>query len=144
MRASLSDGLARLRAFVAAYPSTRFAVEARLSIIECQVRLGRLADAEPDVDDFLVRFPDSERTGEVRFVRAELLRRVHARCDAALADYPAATATPRVADEARFFLGLCADTTGDRALRDRALTDYLSRAPTGRHAAAARALLARP
>ena len=53
-------------------------------------------------------------------------------------------AAARTGDDARFFLGWCADAVGDHDERDRALTAYLAHAPAGRHAAAAAALLHRP
>jgi hypothetical protein len=143
MRADLSAGLTELTAFITTYPHSRFDAEARLSIIECKVRLDRLAAAEPDVADFLTRFPTSERIAEVRFIRAEIQRQIHDRCDLALADYRAAAASPRVGDDARFFRGWCADTLGHTTERDDALRAYLDRAPHGRHATAATALLDR-
>ena len=141
MRGDLDDALAKLTALLAAYPHGRFDLETRVSIIECKVRLGRLADAELDVEEFLARYGDSERANEIRFVRAEIQRQVHASCDRALADYRAAAASSRVADEAQFFRGWCAARTGDTAERDTALRDYLARWPAGRHANAARALI---
>jgi hypothetical protein len=143
MRGDLAGALIQLSAFLATFPDGRFDVEARISIIECKVRLGRLADAEPDVDAFLARYPDSERAPEIRFARAELQRAVHRRCDRALADYRAASASARVVEDALFFRGWCAGELGDRAELATALREYLSRAPAGRHAAAARALLER-
>ncbi|MCK6546109.1 outer membrane protein assembly factor BamD, partial [Myxococcota bacterium] len=135
-----SEATERFAAMLTRWPASAYAEEARLDVLECQLRLGALDAAHRALEDFLAHHPASARSPEVLFLRAELYRSKGA-LDHAVADYRAALGSRRDAD-ARYFLGWCALEAGRLDAAESALTDYLARYPDGRHAANARGGLA--
>jgi TolA-binding protein len=132
-------GVRRFESFVADHPTSAFDAEARLYLIEGRVRVAGLAAAERDVESFLDRHRDNERRSEALFLRAEIRRKVHGRCDEAARDYAAAAASPRVAEDALYFEASCRRQLGAHEEARRGFVRYLERYPRGRHAASARA-----
>lgn len=135
-----AEAAARLEQALALFPLGALAQDGRLSLIECRIRQSDLGRAKQDLDRFLADYPGSERSPDLRFVRAEIARRSE-RCEAAVPDYKAA-AGGRNADDAAYFLAWCAMQTSEAEGRA-ALDAYLSQFPRGKHAAQARARLSK-
>ena len=131
-----TDRLERLRK---RFPNGSYDQEARLSLIECRVQLGKLPRASADLAAFLARYPASERSGELRFLRAEIARK-DGRCADAIADYQAVGSSRR-AEDALYFEAWCAMQTGDDTTATSILERYVARYPKGRHAERANAAL---
>jgi tetratricopeptide (TPR) repeat protein len=76
LRALKNPGRARteLDDYRRRWPNGSLAHEVGLSAIEVRLKLGDGQAALKEIDDFLIRFPTSERQGEVRKLRAELER----------------------------------------------------------------------
>jgi hypothetical protein len=113
-----------------------FDVEARLDVIECQLALGDLVAAQRSLENFLAVHPNNERHADLRFLRAELMRK-RDRCGEAIGDYESAE-TSRHADDALYFGAWCKLQSGRTEDGVAALRRYLERFPAGRHAAEAR------
>ncbi len=133
-----AEAATRLEQALTFFPLGALAQDGRLSLIECRIRQSDLAHAKQDLDRFLNDYPGSERSPDLRFVRAEIARRSE-HCDAAIPDYRAA-AGGRNADDAAYFLAWCA-TRASEAEGRAALDDYLRQFPRGKHADQARARL---
>lgn len=121
----------------ARYPKGSLAHEVALSSIEVQLKLGAGAAALAAMDDFLARFPASERHGDVRFLRATV-RRDRGDCAGAAADYLALLDDPVHGDDALYFAAVCEQQLGEELAARRHLTEYLKRFPAGSHAPAVR------
>jgi TolA-binding protein len=127
----LAEARARWTILIDRNPGAALDQEARLSLLECELRTDALAAARTELERFLAAYPKSERQPELRFLRAEILRR-SGRCADALPDYRAA-ASSRRADDALYFEAWCTIELGDRDAARRALESYLSRFPRGTH-----------
>ena len=110
--------------------------EARLDVIECQLKLSDLVSAQRSLDNFLRIHPESERQADLRFLRAELMRK-RGRCSDAIADYQAAESSRR-ADDAMYFGAWCMLDVGKTEDGLTTLRRYLEKFPEGRHAGEAK------
>ncbi|MFO0723032.1 MAG: outer membrane protein assembly factor BamD [Myxococcota bacterium] len=130
-----ADAAARYETMLRSFPTGTLAQEARLGLIECHIRLSDLPRAQRELERFLADFPASERSSDLRFVRAEIARRSD-RCGEAIPDYRAAS-NGNNADDAGYFMAWCLlkSSASDGRL---ALERYLQAFPRGKHAAAAR------
>jgi len=133
----LNEAVRRYERLLSAHPSGVFGQEARLDVIECAMQLGQWDKASYHIDVFLDAYPNSERTAEVRFLRAEVARHGHD-CAAAIRDYDAALSSPRRAGDAMFFKAWCLLSHEKTSEALPFLERYLERFPTGRHAEEAR------
>ena len=133
----LSAAAAALADYRTRYPKGSLAHEVALSSIEVQLKLGAGAAALSAMDDFLARFPSSERWGDVRFLRATV-RRDRGDCAGAAADYQELLNDPIHADDALYFAAVCQQQLGEELAARRHLTEYLKRFPEGSHAPAVR------
>lgn len=129
------EAIARFERSLARSPSGTFAKEARLDILECRVRSGDSEAADAALEDYLARYPGSDKVPELRFLRAEIARK-GGRCEEAIPDYRAAQTTGH-ADDATYFEAWCLLEGGDRAGGLAVLDRYLENFPNGRHAAEA-------
>lgn len=102
---------AALAAYRAKYPNGSLAHEVGLLSIEVQLKGGNGALALAAMDDFLVRFPKSERYGDVRFLRATV-RRDRGDCEGAADDYHALVDHSIHGREARVLADLCDEQLG--------------------------------
>jgi hypothetical protein len=113
-----------------------FDAEARLDVIECQLAMGDLVAAQRSLDHFLRIHPKSEREADLRFLRAELMRK-RDRCSDAIPDYESAHDS-RHGDDALYFTAWCKLHLGRTEEGLSALRTYLDRFPAGRHAGEAK------
>ncbi|HUJ28574.1 MAG TPA: hypothetical protein VLW85_21275 [Myxococcales bacterium] len=120
------------------FPSGPLEQEVALTSIEARLALHQPDGALADMNAFLDRYGQSERAGEVRWLRASLrLRR--GECAAARPDVSLLLPDPRRGDDAAFALAACAQ---DEERNSAPLRDYLFRFPEGRHRPEARDRLA--
>jgi hypothetical protein len=124
--------LEALEAYRARWPNGSLAHEVALSSIEVQLRLGAGTAALQAMDDFLSRFPSSERRAEVLFLRATV-RRDRGDCAGAAADYLSLTDDAVHADDALYFAAVCEQQLGEEASARRHLSEYLQQFPAGAH-----------
>src|SRR5262249_22075413 len=80
---------------------------------------------------FLASHPASERTGEVRLLRGDLLRQ-RGDCQAALPEYGAVSG-PAFADDALYETAFCQRKLGQAAAARRTLLQYRRQFPAGAH-----------
>src|SRR5687767_6805836 len=113
-----------------------FDSEARLDVIECQLKLSDLVSAQRSLDNFLSIHPESERQADLRFLRAELMRK-RGRCSQAIADYESAEGS-RHGDDALYFSAWCKLDAGRTEDGLSTLRRYLEKFPEGRHAGEAK------
>jgi TolA-binding protein len=121
------------------FPAGALQQEVSLSIIEADLSLGREQEALDQSARLLARYPGSERADELRLLRGDLLRK-RGDCTGAIAEYRTVRGGTAL-DDARYFAASCRRAMGDGVAADAALRDYLSRYPSGRHAASARQML---
>jgi hypothetical protein len=121
----------------ARFPNGALAHEVALSAIEVQLKLGNAEAALKAMDDFLTRFPHSERGGDVRFVRATI-RRDRGDCSGATTDYLELLHDAAHADDALYFAAVCEQQAGADGSARTHLSEYLQRFPKGTHAAEVR------
>ncbi|MFC1610644.1 outer membrane protein assembly factor BamD [Myxococcota bacterium] len=134
----LGEAARRFQQLLALHPRGVFSQEARLELIECTMKLGKMRLASEHVEIFLSSHRDSERIAEVRFLRAEILRQWKKDCKAALVDYEIALSSSRRAEDALFFKAWCLLEGKDVNQAFSILESYLQRFPRGRHAKEAR------
>jgi TolA-binding protein len=136
-----SEAIARFRELIERHPDGAYVQESMLDVLECRIKLGQLDAAGGDLSAFLLRYPNSERSPELRFLSAELHRR-RGELAAAVPDYESALGSRRDAD-ALFFLAWSKAQLGRNAEARELLTRYLDRYPSKIHASEARDLLER-
>ncbi|MBL8955763.1 MAG: outer membrane protein assembly factor BamD [Myxococcaceae bacterium] len=128
------DAARELDEYQRRWPQGSLSHEVALSSIEVQLKLGAGPAALRAMDDFLAKFPSSERRGEVHFLRATV-RRDRGDCAGAAADYLELLADPVHADDALYFAAVCEQQLGQEGDARRHLTEYLQKFPEGAHAA---------
>jgi outer membrane protein assembly factor BamD (BamD/ComL family) len=128
-----SQAADRFRRLIARGAGEALDPEARLNLLDCELRLHQLGAARSEVDRFLSKYPNSERLPELLFLRGELLRS-SGQCGKALPDYAAALSSPRRGADALYFKAWCQQKTGDRDGAADSLRAYLDRYPSGSHA----------
>jgi TolA-binding protein len=121
------------------YPRGSLRQEVDLSVVEVDHTLGRTEAALAESAAFLSRYPQSERTDEVRLLRGDILRQ-RGDCAKASAEYRAVGAGPAL-DDALYYWAYCQRQLGANDAATEALRRYLNRFPAGRHADAARTAL---
>lgn len=123
------------------FPKGSLAAEVEVSLMEAQLALGRLAEAEKSMTGFIDHRTDSERWLEVRLLRGGV-RRERGDCRKALEDYTlVADRGAFGAEEALFQAAYCHERLGEVDLARRSLVRYLEQFPSGRHALEARRAL---
>jgi TolA-binding protein/ferric-dicitrate binding protein FerR (iron transport regulator) len=125
------DAIDRFRDHLARYARGQYALESRLDVIECRIKLGELEAAGGDLEAFLTAYPKSERSPDVLFLRAELHRQ-KGELKPAMTDYRASTGARHEAD-ALFFEAWCAMQLGEKSAARAAFERYISRYPRGSH-----------
>lgn len=138
-----ADALAALVEAQRRFPAGALALEAALTAVEVRLALGGGEPALREMDRFLLRFGDSERADEVRWLRASLLLERGA-CARARPDLEALAHDAERGDDAQFALASCARRSGDLARGREALEEYLRRFPAGRHRGEVEAALRGP
>jgi TolA-binding protein len=133
------EAIDRFRALIGRHPDGAYAQESMLDVLECRIKLGALDTAGGDLEAFLLKYPNSERSPELRFLRAELNRRQDRIAEAAK-DYEASLGSRRDQD-ALFFLAWSKARLGERDAARALLGEYLERYPSKIHGAEARKLL---
>jgi ferric-dicitrate binding protein FerR (iron transport regulator)/TolA-binding protein len=131
----LSDPAAAADAFRRArtrFPQGQLGPELELSLIEALLGQRAYADASGAMDAFLSRYPDNERSTEVRGLRANL-RREQGDCRSALSDY-AQLDHGGTADDALYYSAFCKQKLGDANGARLLLERYQRAFPAGRHA----------
>ncbi len=116
------------------YPDGGLALEAALTSVEARLSLGQREPALRQMDSFLARFGESERSPDVRWLRASLLAD-GGDCALALPDLRALSTGSTHADDASFALASCVRKSGSLEDARAQLTDYRRRFPQGRHRA---------
>ncbi len=139
LRALKKPGVAvqELDAYRRRWPQGSLSHEVALSSIEVQLKLGAGPAALREMDDFLAKFPSSERRAEVRFLRATV-RRDRGDCAGAAADYLELLGDAAHGDDALYFAAVCEQQLGEEGAARRHLTEYLQRFPSGAHVAEVR------
>jgi len=132
--------LTRFEQLAQKFPAGTLARETRLAALECKLELGRLEEAQRELDGYLARYPDTERRADLRFLRAELYRKL-GDCNRAFVDYGKVREGPR-AEDAIYLTAWCADRIGKADVAKMMLGEYLRRFPNGRHAEQAKGYLA--
>jgi hypothetical protein len=115
------------------HPNGLLRVEADVSIVEALVHAGEPDAALAEANEFLRRFPSSERRPEIARVAGDLLR-ARGDCARAVAAYETALAAPRaasVAEAATFHRASCLVQLGDAGGAEAARA-YLRAWPNGR------------
>jgi TolA-binding protein len=128
-----------LLAYQQQYPSGALRQEVSLSIVEADLALGREEAALAESAHFLARYPANERADELRLLRGDLLRQ-HGDCAKALTEYRSVGGGEAL-DDALYYAAYCRRELGDGPGAAKALQEYLSRFPSGKHAAPARQAL---
>jgi hypothetical protein len=116
------------------YPRGMLRAEADFSLIEVLARLREQARALDEARDFLRRYPESERRGEMAVLAADLAR-TGGDCTLAVTLYETAARArlpPALADDATFNRAACLAAAGDGRAQG-AARDYLARFPGGLH-----------
>jgi ferric-dicitrate binding protein FerR (iron transport regulator)/TolA-binding protein len=128
-----------LQGYRTQFPHGALRQEVDLSLVEVNVALGHTEAALTESARFLAQHPQSERADEVRVLRGDLLRQRGDFLQAA-GEYRAVSGGAAL-DDALYYWAYCRQQLGDGASAARALRDYVSRFPEGRHASAAREAL---
>jgi hypothetical protein len=125
--------IAAWRHYRSEHPNGLLRVEADVSIVEALVHAGEPDAALAEANEFLHRFPSSERRAEIARVAGDLLR-ARGDCARAVAAYETALSAPRaasVAEAATFHRASCLVQLGDASGADAARA-YLRAWPNGR------------
>ena len=139
----LSDPAGAAEAFAehrVRFPQGALSPEVALSQIEAHLGLARFGEALGEMNAFAARYPDSERLGEIRFLRATVLRD-RDECGEALPDYVSLIGAPKHGDDALYYAAYCEQVIGQTEGARRRLTQYLAKFPNGKHREQARAAL---
>ncbi len=121
------------------YPRGTMIQEVEISTIEIELQRRDFDSALASMSRFLAGHPSSERVGEVRLLRGNVLRE-RGDCGAALEDYALARTGPQEG-EALYFTGWCQQRLGQTERARETWREYLARFPSARHAADAKAAL---
>jgi len=125
----------------ARFPEGPLALETALTSIEARLALHQDDATLREMDSFLSRYPNSERTAEVRWLRASLRLRAGA-CGAARNDLMALLPDATYGGDALFSLASCARRDGDATAERARLEQYVRQYPGGAHRADVQARLA--
>jgi len=138
-----ADAVAAWRAYRAQHPRGLLRVESDISIIETLLAMSEKSAALAEAQEFVRRFPDGERRGEIGAMAADLLRE---RGDfrGAVAEYDGALASGRcrrdLAESASFHRAVSV-LHDDRDAGIKGLKAYVDSFPSGRFRASAERLL---
>lgn len=73
----VEKAIARFEKLLADRPNSAYAHEAHLDLLECRITAGQLDRARTELDTILARYPQSERSPELRSLRDQLERIEH-------------------------------------------------------------------
>lgn len=117
------------------FPHGALRAEVDASYLSLLVRVGRSTQALAESERLLASSAGAERAYELRMLRGDLLRNAAGSLALAQAEYALAERAPGARAQASYDNGRCLEDMGRTAEARAAYQRYLSRAPSGRHAA---------